>query len=60
MCQDGWLGEPPVPILTDPQALGGGLFGCTIKGTAGLVVVIEASTNLATWMPIQTNALVNG
>jgi hypothetical protein len=37
-------------------------FGFTITGTSGLVVVVEACTNLAnpTWSPLQTNTLTDG
>jgi hypothetical protein len=37
-------------------------FGFTITGTSGLVVVVEACTNLANpiWYPLQTNTLTGG
>jgi hypothetical protein len=53
---------PPPTIQTSDGGLGlfGGIFGFNLSGPAGLVVIIEASTDLANWVPIQTNALVNG
>jgi hypothetical protein len=37
-------------------------FGFTITGTSNLVIVVEASTNLASpvWYPVQTNTLTSG
>lgn len=37
-------------------------FGFTITGTSNLVIVVEASTNLAgpAWYPLQTNTLAGG
>ena len=37
-------------------------FGFTVSGTAGLVVVVEASTSLArpAWQPLGTNTLNGG
>jgi hypothetical protein len=37
-------------------------FGFNITGTSGLVIVVEASTNLASsnWTPVSTNTLTNG
>ena len=37
-------------------------FGFNINGPSGMVVVVEACTNLAnpTWSPVNTNALTNG
>ena len=65
----GWdtpfVGLPPV--LWNPQVQTSGAsfglltngFGFTITGTAGLVIVVEACTNLAspTWSPVQTITL---
>jgi uncharacterized delta-60 repeat protein len=42
------------PTLFD-FGLQSGQFGFNLGGAAGQVVVIEASTNLATWLPLQTN-----
>jgi hypothetical protein len=35
-------------------------FGFNLSGMAGQTVVIEASTNLTSWTPIQTNSLLTG
>jgi uncharacterized repeat protein (TIGR03803 family) len=35
-------------------------FGFTLSGMAGQTVVIEASTNLTSWMPLLTNSLQTG
>ena len=37
-------------------------FGFTITGTSGLVIVVEACTNLASpiWFPVGTNTLSGG
>ena len=35
-------------------------FGFTLTGTNGQVIVVEASTNLSSWTPIQTNTLTSG
>jgi len=53
----------PVPTIQTADGglgLSGGQFGFNLSGSAGLVVIIEASTDLKNWVPIQTNALVNG
>jgi hypothetical protein len=54
-------------VLWNPQVQASGAsfgvrtnrFGFNIIGTSGLVVVVEACTNLAnpTWSPLQTNTL---
>ncbi len=56
----GWFVET---VLRQPLAISdilysaNGQFGFKAGGPAGLVVVIEASTDLRTWMPLQTNTL---
>jgi len=52
------IAQPPV-IVTDDGQLGitNGHFGFNVQGQAGQVVVIEVSTNLADWLPLQTNIL---
>jgi hypothetical protein len=35
-------------------------FGFNLSGMAGQTVVIEASTNLTSWMPLLTNSLQTG
>jgi hypothetical protein len=37
-----------------------GVFGFDVSGPAGSNVVIQASTNLQTWIPLQTNLLGGG
>jgi len=51
---------PQAPVIvTDDGQLGitNGHFGFNVQGQAGQVVVIEVSTNLVDWMPLQTNIL---
>jgi hypothetical protein len=49
-----------VPTLTQ-EAVGftNGVFGFNVSGPAGANVVIDYSTNLQTWIPLQTNLLGN-
>jgi hypothetical protein len=55
-------------VLWNPSVLAGSFgvrtnqFGFTVAGSPGLVVVVEASTNLAhpTWSPLATNTLTSG
>jgi hypothetical protein len=35
-------------------------FGFNIQWASGQTVVVEASTNLVDWQPVQTNTLTNG
>jgi hypothetical protein len=35
-------------------------FGFNVSGSAGQVVVVEGSTNLSTWLPLQTYTLGSG
>jgi uncharacterized delta-60 repeat protein len=46
-------------ILTTDSAFGvrSNRFGCSIGGSPGRIVVVEASTNLLRWLPLQTNLL---
>ena len=64
----GWgatFGGVPV-VCWNPQAQGLGVqtnqFGFTITGSSNLVIVVEASTNLANpvWVPVSTNTLTGG
>jgi hypothetical protein len=56
----GWFVET---VLRQPLAISdllysaNGQFGFSAGGPAGLVVVIEASPDLRTWTPLQTNTL---
>jgi hypothetical protein len=68
----GWssifAGRPAV--LWNPQVQTSGAsfgvrtnrFGFNLTGTSGLVIVVEACTNLASpfWQPVQTNTLTSG
>ena len=57
-------------VLWNPQVLASdasfgvraGQFGFTITGTSGLVIVVEASADLANpiWTPVGTNTLTGG
>jgi len=53
--------QPPL-ILTDDGQFGitDGSFGFNVQGQAGQVMVIEVSTNLLDWLPLQTNTLGSG
>jgi hypothetical protein len=46
-------------IVTDDGQLGlsGGFFGFNVTGPVGQSVVMEVSTNLVDWLPLQTNIL---
>jgi hypothetical protein len=51
-----------VAIITTNGAFGftGGVFGFDVTGPSGTTVVIQASTDLQTWIPLQTNLLDSG
>jgi len=50
--------EPPVIVTEDGQlGITNGCFGFHVQGQAGQVVVIEVTTNLVDWLPLQTNTL---
>jgi hypothetical protein len=59
----GWPTMELASLPSSPQIGGGsvgvqlGNFGFTITGSSNQVVVIDASTNLMSWQPIQTNTL---
>jgi hypothetical protein len=58
-------GRPAVPwnpqVLNDASfGVVANLFGFTITGTSGMVVVVEACTDLANWSPLQTIPLAAG
>jgi hypothetical protein len=46
---------PPV-IAADGHVSTNGQFTFTVNALAGTVVVIEASTNLMNWVPLETNS----
>jgi subtilase family serine protease len=43
------------PLLSPPFATGGHGFQLTVTNNPGATIVIQASTNLLTWLPIVTN-----
>jgi alpha-tubulin suppressor-like RCC1 family protein len=47
-------------IQRDQLGMSGSNFNFNITGPDGLVVVVETSSNLTQWVPVLTNALVNG
>ena len=53
------VASPPPVILVNDLSFGvsSNRFGFEFSGTAGQVVVVETSTNLATWTPVATNTL---
>jgi uncharacterized repeat protein (TIGR03803 family) len=55
-------GSAPLSLVTNSGAFGftNGVFGFSISGPAGSNVVIQVSADLKTWIPLQTNVLVNG
>jgi hypothetical protein len=53
----------PTPLVIATDAAFGftnGVFGFDVTGPSGSNVVIQASTDLQTWIPLQTNLLGNG
>lgn len=62
-----WV-SPPAAILWNPQvqtkdAIFGvktNRFGFNLTGSSNLVIVVEASTDLTHWLPVQTNTLTTG
>ncbi len=70
-----WPTPPPIPplfggrptVLWNPQVLNDASFGVvanhfgfTITGTSGMIVVVEACTDLITWSPLQTISFTSG
>jgi hypothetical protein len=54
---------PPPPLaITTGAAFGftNGVFGFNVTGPSGSKVVIQASADLQTWIPLQTNQLGSG
>jgi len=52
------LATPPVIVTDDGQmGISDGCFGFNVQGQMGKVVLIEVSTNLVDWLPLQTNIL---
>jgi hypothetical protein len=58
-----YQGSLPGPVINTRSRVSGlqaGHFGFDIGGVGGQTVVVEASTNLITWLPLQTNTLTIG
>lgn len=52
------VARPPVIVTGDGQmGITNGFFGFNVEGRPGQVVVVEVSTNLVDWLPLQTNTL---
>ena len=48
---------PRIDTTNGGLGFSSGAFGFSVRASEGQAVVIEASTNLATWVPIQTNVV---
>jgi len=56
-----WYLPNPLILNSSPDfGMNSNGFGFTISWATNMSVVIDASTNLAGWLPITTNSLVNG
>jgi hypothetical protein len=59
----GWVDEvsflpaPAIVTTNGSLAVVNGQFGFTVAGVTGQTVIIDVSTNLAVWTPLQTNTL---
>ena len=54
----GVVGTPPVILVNDPSfGFSSNCFGFKFSGTAGQVVILETSTDLATWTSVGTNTI---
>ena len=61
---DQWV-SPPRAVLWNPQALTSSTnfgvqsnrFGFNITGRSNMLIVVEGSTNLISWVPVSTNTL---
>ena len=52
--------RPLAPAISQIFYSGNGQFEFSASGSVGLVVIIEASPDLRTWTPLQTNTLSSG
>ncbi len=52
--------RPGIPVSDGSFGVKTNRFGFNVTGTAGQIVVVEGSTNLSTWLPLQTNTLGSG
>jgi hypothetical protein len=46
---------PPGPVFSPTGFLTNGGFGMTLSGTPGKTYVLQGSTNLFNWVPVNTN-----
>jgi len=44
-----------LPVTLTPATLAGGQFGFAVSGVLGRTYVVQASTDLVHWVPVQTN-----
>jgi uncharacterized delta-60 repeat protein len=52
------VSPPPVILVNDPSfGFNYNRFGFKLSGSAGQVVIVEASANLISWTPVATNSL---
>jgi len=52
------VSPPPVILVNDPSfGFNSNRFGFKLSGSAGQVVIVEASANLISWTPVATNSL---
>lgn len=52
--------QPAAPTIGPGVGHGNGEFWFDVAAPSGLPVVVEASTNLTHWLPLQTNFVLNG
>jgi hypothetical protein len=52
--------NPPIATSTGGFGIQNNQFGFTIAGPTNTTIVVQASTNLSTWIAVQTNTLANG
>jgi len=50
-------GDPNTPTLASPILTGNGQFQFQLSGPGGNEYVIQASSNLTSWIPIATNVI---
>jgi hypothetical protein len=55
-------GYRPVALTSSGAGFGfsGGMFGFAVTGPAGQAAVVEASTDLVSWLPLWTNTFMVG
>jgi len=57
----GYPANVPLVMVTSAPGFGfnGGQFGFSLTGPAGRSVVVEASTDLVSWLPLWTNTFTS-